>query len=126
MSETELERLEAYFESKLRGEKQVAEVIDSVREEDRDLVLVDVRDAADYREGHIKGAISMPVEEIDRRYKEIPSNKEIVTYCYSQTCHLSTQAALKLVKHGIAARELNVGWKEWVNAGYPISSSHSS
>ncbi len=79
-----------------------------------------MRDREDYQRGHIKGAISMPLEEIDRRYRDLPTDKDIVTYCYNQYCHLSTLGALKLVKHGIPAKEMNVGWSEWVRLGNPL------
>lgn len=121
-----LVKLREYFEMKLRAEKQVADVVDSLEHENSDLLLVDVRDRESYRNGHVPGAVSILLEEVDTRYKELPKEKEVVTYCYSQHCHLSTFAALKLVEHGIAAKELNVGWKEWVAAGYPTHSESES
>ena len=62
----------------------------------------------------------MPLEEIDKRYRDLPKDKDIVTYCYNQYCHLSTLGALKLVEHGIPAKEMNVGWSEWVRLGNPL------
>src|SRR5712692_6106995 len=79
-----------------------------------------MRAREDYQRGHIKGALSMPLEEIDKRYRDLPRDKEIVTYCYNQYCHLSTLGALKLVEHGIPAKEMNVGWSEWVRLGNPL------
>ncbi len=119
----DLTRLKEHFELKLQAVKQLADVVHSVKHDDLDLVLLDLRDREDYRRGHIKGALSMPLEEIDKRCRDLPRDKDIVTYCYNQYCHLSTLGALKLVEHGIPAKEMNVGWKEWVNAGYPVDSS---
>jgi len=62
----------------------------------------------------------MPLEEIGKRYRDLPEDKEIVTYCYNQYCHLSTLGALKLVEHGIPAKEMNIGWSEWVKLGNPL------
>lgn len=115
----DLDRLREHFETKLSAEKQMADVVDAVRNGDSALVLLDMRATEDYQNGHIKGAVSMPIEEIDARYRDLPREKEIVTYCYSQHCQLSTLGALKLVKHGIPAKEMNVGWNEWVKAGLP-------
>ena len=115
----DLARLREFFELKLQAEKQLADVVDSVRHGGWDIVLLDLRDRDDYRGGHIQGAVSMPLDEIDKRYGELPRDKEIVTYCYNQYCHLSTRGALKLVSHGIPAKEMNAGWSEWVKAGYP-------
>jgi Rhodanese-like domain len=56
-------------------------------EEVRDLlkqgkaILVDVRGAASYKAGHIKGALSIPYAEILDRAKELPRDKMIITYC---------------------------------------------
>jgi rhodanese-related sulfurtransferase len=116
----DLTRLKEHFELKLQAVKQLADVVDSVKHGNSDLVLLDMRDRDDYRRGHIKGALSMPLEEIDKRYQDLPRDKEIVTYCYNQYCHLSTLGALKLVEHGIPAKEMNVGWSEWVKLGNPL------
>jgi len=115
----DLDRLREHFEIKLSAEKQLADVIDAVRDGDSNLVLLDMRGREDYQSGHIKGAWSMPLAEIDARYNELPRDREVVTYCYNQHCHLSTLGALKLVKHGIAAKEMNAGWNEWIKAGLP-------
>lgn len=49
--------------------------------EDR-AVVVDIRVAEDYLEEHIKGAVSIPLEEVrERGPKELPTDKLIVTYC---------------------------------------------
>ena len=116
----DLAKLKEHFELKLQAVKQLADVVDSVKHGGSDLVLLDTRDREDYRRGHIKGALSMPLEEIDKRYRDLPRDKDIVTYCYNQYCHLSTQSALKLVEHGIPAKEMNVGWSEWVKLGNPL------
>jgi rhodanese-related sulfurtransferase len=119
MVRPELTRLKEHFELKLQAVKQLADVVYSVKHGDPDLVLLDMRDREDYQRGHIKGALSMPLEEIDKRYRDLPKDKDIVTYCYNQYCHLSTLGALKLVEQGISAKEMNVGRSEWVKLGNP-------
>ena len=116
----DLTRLKEHFVLKLQATKQVADVVDSVKRGSSDLVLLDMRDREDYQKGHIKGALSMPLEEIDKRYRDLPRDKDIVTYCYNQYCQLSALGALKLVEHGIPAKEMNVGWSEWVKLGNPL------
>lgn len=44
-------------------------------------VLVDVRTAAAYQQKHAAGAISMPSNEVANRYKELPTDKQIILYC---------------------------------------------
>lgn len=49
---------------------------------DGSAVAVDIREAEDYAKEHIKGAVSIPLEEIrERGPKELPQGKLIVTYC---------------------------------------------
>ncbi len=120
MTISDLTRLKEHFELKLQAVKQLADVVEAVKHGRTDLVLLDMRDREDYRRGHIEGATSMPLEEIDKRYRDLPRDREIVTYCYNQYCHLSTLGALKLVERGIPAKEMNVGWSEWVRLGNPV------
>jgi 3-mercaptopyruvate sulfurtransferase SseA len=44
-------------------------------------VIVDVRDAASYKTSHIKGSISIPLQQIEERIGELPKDKLIITYC---------------------------------------------
>jgi 3-mercaptopyruvate sulfurtransferase SseA len=44
-------------------------------------VFVDTRAAASYQQEHVKGAINMPMEAVETRYKEIPTGKKIIAYC---------------------------------------------
>src|SRR5437870_2646150 len=44
-------------------------------------IIVDVRDEASYKFGHAKGALWIPVNEIESRTKELPRDKMIITYC---------------------------------------------
>jgi predicted sulfurtransferase len=44
-------------------------------------VIVDVRSIEAYRESHIKGALSIPLDELESRLSELPRNKTIITYC---------------------------------------------
>ena len=125
MAKLDMTRLKEHFELKLLAVKQLADVVDAVKNARADLVLLDMRDREDYRRGHIEGAISMPIQEIDERCRDLPRDREIVTYCYNQYCHLSTLGALKLVEHGIPAKELNVGWSEWVKLGNPLHDQSS-
>ena len=44
-------------------------------------VFVDTRAEASYKTEHIKGAINIPAEAAQTRYKEIPTGKKIIAYC---------------------------------------------
>lgn len=45
------------------------------------VVIVDVRSKEDFDEAHIKGAISIPLSEVEGRYAELSRDKEIIIYC---------------------------------------------
>jgi rhodanese-related sulfurtransferase len=67
----------------------------------RGFVLVDVRGRELYEQEHIKGAISIPLDEIERRAnQELRKEDLIVTYCASFQCQASTKAAEKLISMG--------------------------
>ena len=46
-----------------------------------DLLIVDVRNEASFKAGRIKGAILVPVNEVDKNLDKLPKDKFIVTYC---------------------------------------------
>jgi predicted sulfurtransferase len=48
-----------------------------------DLVIIDVRTGKDYEGSRIKikGAVRIPIVQMEERYKELPKDKQIITYC---------------------------------------------
>ena len=78
-----------------------------------DAVLVDVRPAAEFAYGHISGAISIPVEELEARLKELPRGKRIVAYCRGTYCLFADEAVAMLRERGFNAVRLEGGWPEW-------------
>jgi DNA-binding transcriptional ArsR family regulator/rhodanese-related sulfurtransferase len=85
-----------------------------------DVVLLDARPSAEYRAGHISGAISTPVEELERRLSELPPEKEVVAYCRGPYCVMALDAVRKLRANGRRARRFAEGFPEWRAAGLPI------
>jgi 3-mercaptopyruvate sulfurtransferase SseA len=51
-----------------------------------DAVLVDVRPAQEYEAGHISGARSIPIDELERRLAELPEHHEVIAYCRGPFC----------------------------------------
>ena len=49
--------------------------------QDGKAVWVDVRSRADYDSGHIKGAINIPLAELQQRFRDLPLKKFLITYC---------------------------------------------
>jgi rhodanese-related sulfurtransferase len=86
-----------------------------------DVTLIDVRPEAEYRAGHIPGALSMPVDHLGRRYREIPKRREVIAYCRGPYCVYSADAVKLLRKRGYRARRMEEGLPEWRSAGHPVS-----
>ncbi len=83
-------------------------------------VLVDVRDREDYEEEHIKGAISIPLREVNMRAKTFELDREIIVYCGSFTCQMSVKAAKILTSKGFKeVVEYEGGLLDWKGAGLP-------
>ena len=47
----------------------------------KNVFLLDVRTPEEYRQAHLKGAVLIPLGEIEHRLKELPRNRTIVVYC---------------------------------------------
>jgi rhodanese-related sulfurtransferase len=77
-----------------------------------EVVLVDVRPAEEFHSGHIDGAVSIPLDELDERLAELPDG-EIVAYCRGTLCAYAHEAVRKLRAQGRSARRLEGGWPEW-------------
>jgi len=87
------------------------------------VLVLDVRPSEEYRAGHIPGAVSVPVEDLEDRISELPSGKELVAYCRGPYCVLAFRAVEILRARGLQARRLADGFPEWRAAGLPISVS---
>ena len=86
-----------------------------------EVVVIDVRPAAEYETGHLPFARSMPVNELRQRLKELPTDREIVAYCRGPFCMMSAEAVALLKKHGYRARKIADGTPEWQAAGLPLA-----
>jgi rhodanese-related sulfurtransferase len=78
-----------------------------------DVVLVDVRPEEEFAAGHIEGARSIPITELERRLAELPPDREVVAYCRGPFCAYSHEAVRRLNDAGRKASRLEDGWPEW-------------
>ncbi|RJQ53184.1 MAG: ArsR family transcriptional regulator [Actinobacteria bacterium] len=85
-----------------------------------DVVVLDVRPAEEYEAGHLPGATSIPLSEIETRLSELPKDKEIVAYCRGPYCVLAVKAVEMLRERGYEAVRLEDGVQEWSERGFPI------
>jgi rhodanese-related sulfurtransferase len=85
------------------------------------VVVLDVRPEAEYRAGHIAGARSTPVEELDSKVGELTRDGEVIAYCRGPYCVYADDAVRLLRARGLEARRLDVGFPEWRRAGLPVA-----
>src|SRR5262245_686020 len=79
----------------------------------RDVIVVDVRPEGEFEAGHIEGARSIPIDELERRLDELPKSREVIAYCRGPYCVMAHDAVRRLRDAGRAARRLEEGWPEW-------------
>lgn len=91
-----------------------------------DAILVDVRPSEEFEAGHIKGARSIPLEELEDRLAELPADREVVAYCRGPLCAFAHEAVRQLHAAGRDARRLEEGWPEWRLAGRSKTKSRAA
>lgn len=82
--------------------------------------VLDVRPEDEFLQGHLPGALNIPLSQLERRLAELPPGREIVAYCRGPWCVLSFEAVAALRQRGYQARRLEDGFPEWKVAGLPI------
>jgi rhodanese-related sulfurtransferase/DNA-binding transcriptional ArsR family regulator len=83
-------------------------------------LVLDVRPRDEFRAGHIPGALSVPIEELEAQLAKLPRRLEVVAYCRGPYCLLAFRAVELLRAHGRKARRLEGGLPEWRAAGLPV------
>jgi rhodanese-related sulfurtransferase len=87
------------------------------------VVLLDVRPKREYAAGHIAGARSIPIGELEDAAAELPRSREIVAYCRGPYCVYADDAVRLLRARGLNARRLDVGFPEWRREGRPVAAT---
>ena len=87
---------------------------------DGSATALDVRPADEYRNGHLPGALNIPLGDLESRLAELDPEREIVAYCRGPWCVLSFEAVAALRKRGFTARRFEDGLPEWRAAGLPV------
>lgn len=124
LAETRLAEVEQITRRFLEGREGMAPVD---REELRERVMegavtvLDVRPVEEYRAGHIPGAVSMPLKELEDHLAELPREQEIVAYCRGPYCVLAVQAVELLRAKGFKAVRFEDGVQDWRSRGFPVA-----
>lgn len=105
-----------------RGVLEVVKVEDLARRMKGGAVtLLDVRPAEEFVAGHIQGARSIPLSELERRLAELPRGRQVVAYCRGPYCVLAVEAVRLLRRRGFRAERLADGVSDWRERGYRVA-----
>jgi len=126
MRELGLERI-AEMEKLINDFRKKRNVLEAVRIDElvdrltsRNIVLLDVRPAREYDDGHIPDAINVPVEEVTSQLKKLSKSKQYIAYCRGPFCVFADEAVSVLVKEGFRAKRLHEGFADWKSKGLPV------
>jgi len=89
------------------------------------VTVLDVRPTEEYDAGHIAGAISLPLNKLERRLSDLPRDQEIVAYCRGPYCVLSIQAVEMLRARGFKAVRIEEGIQDFRAMGFPIAANEN-
>jgi len=88
------------------------------------VAVIDVRQPAEWRRGHIHGSLNLPLTQLATRLHRLPNDKTIITVCASG--HRSALAARTLQRAGYQAENLKGGMRAWSRAGRPVHSARGA
>ena len=86
-----------------------------------EVTVLDVRPPEEYRAGHIPGAVSIPLKELQNHLSKLPRRREIVAYCRGPYCVLAVEAVKLLRAKGFRAIRMEQGVPEWRAEGLPVA-----
>ncbi len=85
------------------------------------VTLIDVRPEIEYLAGHIEGALSVPLDRLNARLRDLPRGQPVVAYCRGPYCLFAVDAVQRLRKKGYPSLRLSDGYPDWAAAGLPIA-----
>ena len=84
------------------------------------VTVLDVRPPEEFAQGHIPGALNIPLDDLASQLHALPNDQEVIAYCRGPWCVLSFEAVRLLRDAGFEARRLREGLPEWRYAGHPL------
>ncbi len=125
LAESRLAEVDRLVSSYLTGKDGMEPVATAELMERADAGLVtvlDVRPPEEYVQGHLPGAINVPLSRLKEYMALLPKEREVIAYCRGPWCVLSFEAVSLLRSEGYQARRLAGGLPEWRHEGLPVSS----
>src|SRR5687767_10126451 len=118
------EKAREYFANKMAFTTGPVELAQNLNN-GNDVVVIDVREADDYKKGHIPGAINLPREKWSSG-EGLRKESLNVLCCYSHVCHLAAAAAVEFASRGYPVMEMDGGFEVWKENDLEIESGSGS
>lgn len=83
----------------------------------REVILIDVRPAAEFSVGHLPEAINIPINELIEKMPFLDKSADYVAYCRGPLCVFADQAVKLLNKHGYKAIRMLEGFPDYLLSG---------
>jgi len=107
-----------------RGAMEPVDGTELLRRAERgEVTVLDARPSEEYRAGHFPGALSIPVDELKARLRELQKDRAVVAYCRGPYCVMALEAVELLRKTGFEAHRMEEGVMEWRARGWPLESA---
>jgi rhodanese-related sulfurtransferase len=111
----------AHFEQQFAFETDCWDVHDALSKEAPGFVLLDVRNAELFAQGHVPGAVHLPHGKIiESKLAQWPSDTLFVVYCAGPHCNGAARAALRLAKLGRPVKLMAGGITGWLDEGFAL------
>jgi len=91
------------------------------RVKEGEVTVLDVRPTEEYLAGHIPGALSIPLDQLEKRLAELPSDREVVAYCRGPYCVMALDAVETLQARGFTATRFEEGIPDWRARGFDVA-----
>ena len=110
-----------HFQDMLTFETDCWDVNESLKSEQPDFVLVDVRGSDSFSKGHVPGAINIPHGKmIASRMRQYDDGKTLVVYCAGPHCNGANKASVRLAGLGIPVKMMIGGVTGWLDEGFDL------
>ena len=119
----EIERVMRQFRESRKSLETLSSSELAKKMEQEEITVIDVRPRKEFEEGHIAGALNIPVDKLYEQLDELPTDREIVAYCRGPFCVFADDAVELLREHGFNAKRLNEGYPEWMLEELPVDYS---
>lgn len=114
----------AHFQSMFSFETDCWDTHFALQQAESDFVLLDVRNEALFRQGHIKSAVHLPYGKIvESKMQQWPRDTLFVVYCAGPHCNGAAKAAVRQAQIGRSVKLMAGGITGWLDEGFELEVS---